>query len=81
MQLFYNFSISLYGLIIRIVALFNEKARKWVDGRKDLLSTIPNNINGDIVINWFHCASLGEFEQGRPLIENLRVISLMRKFC
>jgi len=72
MQLFYNFSISLYGLIIRIVALFNEKARKWVDGRKDLLSTIPNNINGDIVINWFHCASLGEFEQGRPLIEKFK---------
>lgn len=72
MQLFYNFSISLYGYIIRIAALFNAKARKWVDGRKDPLSALPNNTNGDIVINWFHCASLGEFEQGRPLIEKFK---------
>jgi 3-deoxy-D-manno-octulosonic-acid transferase len=72
MQLFYNFSISLYGIIIKIVAIFNVKANKWVKGRVHLLASLPHNENGEQSINWFHCASLGEFEQGRPLIEKMK---------
>jgi len=72
MQLFYNFSISLYGLTIKIAALFNAKANKWVKGRINVLATLPHNENQEQSINWFHCASLGEFEQGRPLIEKIK---------
>ena len=72
MQLFYNFSISLYGLLVKFAALFNAKANKWVKGRVDILATLPQNENGEQIINWFHCASLGEFEQGRPLIEKMK---------
>ena len=72
MQLFYNFSISLYGLLVKFAALFNAKANKWVKGRVNLLETLPQNENGEQIINWFHCASLGEFEQGRPLIEKMK---------
>ncbi len=72
MQLFYNFSISLYVLAIKIAALFNAKANKWVKGRINVLATLPHNENQEQIINWFHCASLGEFEQGRPLIEKIK---------
>lgn len=64
----YNFGIRLYGLGIHIAALFNDKARKWVNGRKKYWSSLPEVTNKDVV--WFHCASLGEFEQGRPVIES-----------
>ena len=74
-MLFYNFVIFLYWLSIHIVSLFNDKAHKWVSGRKNSFQNIKKtlqerNINGNII--WFHCASLGEFEQGRPVIESLK---------
>ncbi|MFZ9848883.1 MAG: 3-deoxy-D-manno-octulosonic acid transferase [Flavobacteriales bacterium] len=72
MHLFYNFAISIYGFLIKFAALFNEKANKWVKGRADLLFSLPHNENRELSINWFHCASLGEFEQGRPLIEKIK---------
>jgi 3-deoxy-D-manno-octulosonic-acid transferase len=64
----YNFGIRIYGIGIHIAALFNEKARKWVKGRKKYWSSLPDVSNENVA--WFHCASLGEFEQGRPVIEN-----------
>jgi 3-deoxy-D-manno-octulosonic-acid transferase len=64
---FYNLSIRAYGSAVRIASLFNPKAKKWVIGRKDFFENLPD-VNGKNVI-WFHCASLGEFEQGRPIIE------------
>ena len=74
-MLFYNFTIFLYWCVIHIASLFNEKARKWVSGRKNIFSTIKKTleekkIDGNVI--WFHCASLGEFEQGRPVIEGLK---------
>jgi 3-deoxy-D-manno-octulosonic-acid transferase len=63
----YNLGIRLYGIGIHIAALFNEKARRWVDGRNNYWDSLPNVSNEKVV--WFHCASLGEFEQGRPVIE------------
>jgi len=70
--LLYNISIHLYGFLIRITSPFNIKARKWISGRKDLLNNIREQISPESRIVWFHCASLGEFEQGRPLIEKFK---------
>jgi 3-deoxy-D-manno-octulosonic-acid transferase len=72
-QLFYNIGIRLYGLVIRVAALFNPKAKKWVDGREDLLLKIEQEVDlfsGETI--WVHCASLGEFEMARPIIERLK---------
>ena len=73
----YNFFVRAYFLSIHIAALFNPKARRWVSGRRDyrssipeLLRTIPSFESKKRV--WMHCASLGEFEQGRPVLEALR---------
>ncbi|PHR49028.1 MAG: 3-deoxy-D-manno-octulosonic acid transferase [Fluviicola sp.] len=64
----YNFGIRLYGMGIHIAALFNEKARRWVAGRRGYWNHLPDVKDQNVV--WFHCASLGEFEQGRPVIES-----------
>ena len=72
MQIIYNAGIFLYGAFIRVASVFNSKARLWVQGRKNLISRLPDNTNRVESINWFHCASLGEFEQGRPLIEKIK---------
>lgn len=69
----YNTFIFLYQTAIRIAALFNEKARLWVNGRKDIFTKLSNALSGNThPILWVHCASLGEFEQGRPLIERFK---------
>ena len=68
----YNLGIFILKLIFIIVSPFNPKAKKWLEGRKGLFASLKNdfqNIPGNCI--WFHCASLGEFEQGRPLIEKL----------
>lgn len=75
MFLLYNIFIFLYVLAIRTASLFNEKAKLWVCGRKDILQEIEKTLSvgpDKKIIAWFHCASLGEFEQGRPVIEAFR---------
>ena len=67
----YNLSLWLYQLGIKLAAPFNAKAKQWVEGRKTSIPAIVKN-NGTRVA-WVHCASLGEFEQARPLIEYIRV--------
>jgi len=59
-------------VLIRIVSPFNGKARKWVDGRRGWADKLKSEFNGDGGVIWVHCASLGEFEQGRPVIEKLK---------
>lgn len=69
-MLLYRLFIALYRLAIGVVSLYNDKAGKWVAGRrgwKERVSALPK---GERRI-WVHCSSLGEFEQGRPLIEML----------
>ncbi len=73
MHLLYNFSIILYDLAIKLASLFNKKALLWVNGRKGLLDQIALNLDHDANHVWFHCASLGEFEQGRPIMEKFRI--------
>lgn len=69
-RLFYSLSIRLYYLLLRLAAPFNTKARQWLRGRAAIFSTIENQLRDDASPKaWFHCASLGEFEQARPVIE------------
>lgn len=72
MKMIYNIGIRSYDLAIHLAAPFNEKASLWVKGRKDIRKKI-NAIqqNGERLV-WFHAASLGEFEQGRPVMEALK---------
>lgn len=79
----YNLFLLLYSTGIRIAAAWNHKAKKWLSGRKDIFATInhklqtpnlkPQTSNPKPQTVWMHCASLGEFEQGRPLLEELRI--------
>lgn len=69
MVLIYNLAIQLYCLIIKAVSPFNIKAKQWVDGRKNLFTRLEQTLGKNERIAWFHSASLGEFEQGRPVIE------------
>ena len=72
MILFYNLFLRLYLLGIRTVSPWNQKARLWISGRKAQQNlTAPLFDRNDQVI-WMHCASLGEFEQGRPVMEELK---------
>lgn len=68
--IFYNIFLGLFRIGIHIAALFHPKARKWVSGRKNILNRIRASVEGPVI--WMHCASLGEFEQGRPLLEAIR---------
>lgn len=71
---FYNLVIHAYGLIIRLAALRKPKARQWVEGRRQWRSRLDfaiKQLGGGERI-WVHCASYGEFEQGRPLMEAIR---------
>jgi 3-deoxy-D-manno-octulosonic-acid transferase len=72
MRLLYDLAIRLYFLMIWMVSPFNRKARQWIRGRKGLLERIRNTVDPDLPLVWFHCSSLGEFEQGRPIMEGLR---------
>jgi 3-deoxy-D-manno-octulosonic-acid transferase len=69
MSFIYNFGIYLYLIAIRISSLFSIKAKKWLKGRKNIFEHLKANIDAQDKIAWFHAASLGEFEQGRPVIE------------
>jgi 3-deoxy-D-manno-octulosonic-acid transferase len=71
-MLLYDASIRAYTGVIGIAALFNPKAALWVKGRKNIWQELANSCKGHANIVWFHCASLGEFEQGRPVIEAFR---------
>ena len=81
MSLFlYNLFLILYATGIQIASLFNPKAKLWIKGRENIFDEIKSKIKnqnptaiGSKII-WMHCASLGEFEQGRPVIENIRKI-------
>ena len=72
MKIVYNTFVLLYAFTIKVVSLFNVKAKQWIDGRTNILSKIKKENLSDKEVIWVHCASLGEFEQARPIIENLR---------
>jgi 3-deoxy-D-manno-octulosonic-acid transferase len=72
MNLFYTIGIAGYGLLIRFAALFVPKAKLWVDGRKNWQQRLALALGTSENWIWMHCASLGEFEQGRSLIEAIK---------
>src|SRR5690606_17963837 len=72
MRLVYDLGILLYGAILRVIAPFHGKAKRWVDGRKNLLRHIQQTIEVGQQHIWFHFASLREFEQGRAVMEQIR---------
>ena len=72
MTLMYKISIYLYHLFVWLAAPFNGKARLFISGRRNWLVTLQRKVNRDARYIWIHCASLGEFEQGRPIIEAIR---------
>jgi 3-deoxy-D-manno-octulosonic-acid transferase len=69
---FYNIFLLLFRAGTHIAALFNPKAKKWVNGRMNIFADLKKIIPAGEKIIWFHCASLGEFEQGRPVMEKMR---------
>ena len=73
--LLYNISIRLYGLGIRVASPFNPKARLFIDGRRKLFEGLSSALkDNQRPVAWFHTASLGEFEQGKPVIEAFRAL-------
>jgi len=72
MTFLYRTGIFFYSLFIHIFSVFNEKARLFVRGRKNWKKILGEKIDPKAKYIWFHCASLGEFEQGRPVIEDLK---------
>ncbi len=72
MRLIYKIGIRVYFFLVLIASLFNSKARRWLTGRRGMWKKIKRSIDHDREVIWFHCSSLGEFEQGRPLIEKIR---------
>lgn len=69
--LFYNLFLLLYRAGVQIAALWNPKAKLWLNGRKDWRQQLAGFKNNRNTI-WIHASSLGEFEQGRPLIEAMK---------
>ena len=69
----YNIAIYIYGFLVHLASLFSKKPRKMVRGHRVVYQLLRQQIDPDAQYIWFHAASLGEFEQGRPLIEKIRV--------
>ena len=67
----YTLGIYLYAGCIKIASLFNKKARLLVKGHRQIFSTLEQQVDKSTSYLWFHASSLGEFEQGRPLIERI----------
>ena len=68
----YNVVIYLYLAGVAVVSLFNEKVRKMWRGERDAFRVLREKVDPAAQYVWFHAASLGEFEQGRPLMEQMR---------
>jgi len=69
---FYSFLVSIAGFFLKILALFSQKIKLFVDGRKSVFETLSKNISNSDKTIWFHAASLGEFEQGLPVMEKIK---------
>jgi 3-deoxy-D-manno-octulosonic-acid transferase len=72
MLFIYNLIVVLADFILKIVALFNNKIRLFVDGRKSVFKILSNKIKAYDKTIWFHAASLGEYEQGLPVMERMK---------
>lgn len=71
MRFLYNIFIHIYILALNLISPFNKKVKIMLKGEKECFDRLQN-LNSEDKVAWFHCASLGEFEQGRPLIEEVK---------
>ena len=72
MRRLYSIGIYIAGFVLRLLALFNSKLKLGVLGRKSTFSHLESAIDPNAKTFWFHCASLGEYEQGLPVFEALK---------
>lgn len=72
MKTLYNIAMGCYRLGVALAAPWNTKAKLWRDGRKNLFDRMRESIDPSAPTIWVHVASLGEFEQGRPIIEKIK---------
>ena len=68
----YNIGINILQITLHIAALFNEKIKHGVIGRAQTFSLLESKLNSGDKTLWFHCASLGEYEQGLPVFKALK---------
>lgn len=68
----YNLAIQLLSLAVKIMACFKDKEKKLAEGQKNVFSYLSKKRNANDQYIWFHASSLGEFEQGRPMIEKIK---------
>lgn len=72
MLFFYNIVMQITGSLLKLIALFSSKINLFVDGRKNVFATLEQKIKASDKTIWFHAASLGEYEQGLPVIEKMK---------
>jgi 3-deoxy-D-manno-octulosonic-acid transferase len=72
MEVLYNIGILIFTALAHLISPFNPKASLWVKGQKKWAEKITEKIKPEDHPVWIHCASLGEFEQGRPVIEAIK---------
>ncbi|WP_159778202.1 3-deoxy-D-manno-octulosonic acid transferase [Flavobacterium sp. 9AF] len=70
----YNLLVLFTGFLLRILALFSPKMKLFVSGRKNVFSTLKQSIQKTDSVIWFHAASLGEYEQGLPVMEAIKKV-------
>lgn len=80
MHFLYNLVIYIASFLLKIVTLFSPKIKLFVDGRKDVFATLKSQISSTDKCIWFHAASLGEYEQGLPIMEKMREHFPVHKF-
>ena len=73
MLFLYNLIILFASQVVKLLALLSPKIKLFVDGRKEVFSILQSKINPNDKSIWFHAASLGEYEQGLPVIEKIKV--------
>jgi 3-deoxy-D-manno-octulosonic-acid transferase len=72
MLFIYNLVVLFAAQILKILALFSSKMKLFVEGRKSVFQTLKDKIHSEDKVFWFHAASLGEYEQGLPVIEKIK---------
>lgn len=72
MLFLYNLAVYLAAFFLKIIALFSPKIKLFINGRKDVFTILEEKINPTDKTIWFHAASLGEYEQGLPVIEKIK---------
>ena len=72
MNQIYNLIVIIAAQLLKIIALFSPKMKLFMDGRKSIFQTLADKIKPSDKTIWFHAASLGEYEQGLPVIEAIK---------